>query len=667
VTETLSAPAGHAASATRPVGVIGPAGGLTDAVRRRLAGLRLPDGGDLPAGLAAVVSVVEGIDDHPEWLLEAAQRAAVPWLPVQVEHGSILVGPLARPGVAGCPSCARTRRDKALTPERRAVRERFGEQLAGPDARLSGFAALAATELVADEIDALIEPGGSGPRTDRAVVRLRLDGLVSSTHRLLPESGCPACGDRPADSAEAARITLVSRPTSRRGAARTRDLRAMADELIGTYVDEEVGLIRALQRSVTTTCPTTGAPMGLRVGVDQTETGFGRELTYELAKLTAIAEGVERYGGVRPAGKRTAVTGSYRELADRAIDPRVFGLHDDEQYAAPGFPFQRFTDELPMAWVWAWSFGRAEPVLVPETFGYYRIPEHVPGTRPITFEISNGCALGSCLEEAILHGILEVAERDAFLMTWYAQLPARRLDLSTAADRNIPLLAERLEHRTGYRVEAFDTTVEHGIPAAWVMAVDPRDRDDAPKALCAAGASLDPERAIMAAVLELAPLLEWRIDSYAGERAEATAMVADPGAVRTMHDHSLVGAHPAAFDRYEFLLGAGNATRHAIADSYRGAGIEHTADLTGDLRAVLARYLDRGQDVLVVDQTAPEHAACGFSCVKVLIPGMLPMTFGHWARRTTGLPRLSTVPVELGHRATPLQPRDVNPHPHPFP
>jgi len=39
--------------------------------------------------------------------------------------------------------------------------------------------------------------------------------------------------------------------------------------------------------------------------------------------------------------------------------------------------------------------------------------EHSEHEPRLVFETSNGCALGSCLEEAILHGILEVAERDA--------------------------------------------------------------------------------------------------------------------------------------------------------------------------------------------------------------------------------------------------------------
>ena len=51
------------------------------------------------------------------------------------------------------------------------------------------------------------------------------------------------------------------------------------------------------------------------------------------------------------------------------------------------------------------------------------------------YETSNGCALGGSLEEAIFHGIMEVVERDSFLLTWYAKLPLPRLDLSSANDQ----------------------------------------------------------------------------------------------------------------------------------------------------------------------------------------------------------------------------------------
>jgi ribosomal protein S12 methylthiotransferase accessory factor len=91
------------------------------------------------------------------------------------------------------------------------------------------------------------------------------------------------------------------------------------------------------------------------------------------------------------------------------------------------------------------------------------------------------------------------------------------------------------------------------------------------------------------------------------------------------------------------------------------------ADLAEDLRYAVDRYLGSGLDVIVVDQTIPEHRAAGLACAKVVIPGTLPMTFGHRHRRAAGIPRLHTTPVTLGYRTGPLPVTEVNPYPHPFP
>jgi ribosomal protein S12 methylthiotransferase accessory factor len=50
--------------------------------------------------------------------------------------------------------------------------------------------------------------------------------------------------------------------------------------------------------------------------------------------------------------------------------------------------------------------------------------------------------------------------------------------------------------------------------------------------------------------------------------------------------------------------------------------------------------------------------------VKVIVPGALPMTFGHGNRRVHGLLRLLEVLRLLGYRHRALLPQEVNPHPH---
>jgi ribosomal protein S12 methylthiotransferase accessory factor YcaO len=84
-------------------------------------------------------------------------------------------------------------------------------------------------------------------------------------------------------------------------------------------------------------------------------------------------------------------------------------------------------------------------------------------------EISNGCALGGSMAEALLYGLLETVERDAFLMAWYGRLPVPRIDPGTARDRTIPLRVAAINEETGYWVELYETTMKHGIPGARAM------------------------------------------------------------------------------------------------------------------------------------------------------------------------------------------------------
>ena len=89
-------------------------------------------------------------------------------------------------------------------------------------------------------------------------------------------------------------------------------------------------------------------------------------------------------------------------------------------------------------------------------------------------------------------------------------------------------------------------------------------------------------------------------------------------------------------------------------------------DLRDDLECLINFYLKGGREIIVVDQTAPEHLPCGLRCVKVLMPGMLPMTFGQQNRRISGFERLHQLPFTLGYQSHPLTDAEINPHPHPF-
>jgi ribosomal protein S12 methylthiotransferase accessory factor len=640
---------------------------LADAIAGSFAGVHRVgrvDPAAIPEDRRIVVASSDRWDtrDHPA-LRKAGIDRGLAWLPVRTELGRVVIGPVERAGWIGCAECAELRRARARSHPQghAAVWERHGPTIAEqPSSLLTGLAADIVAGLVGEEVRSLATDPDSA-RTRCGMLYVDLHTLHVSEHRFLADPRCPECGGMPADGASLARIELRPRPKTAPDRYRVRAVADEIDALRRIYIDQETGMVREIRLGDEGGVAIASAHMALRNG--QVENGFGRTRSYRDSELSALLEGLERYGGIEPGGKRTTVSASYREVLGSAIDPRDLGGHPADFYKRPGSRFKPFDENRPYLWVWAYSFAEQAPILVPERSAYYWLSDLRSEPAPFMMDSSNGCALGSCLEEAVLHGILEVAERDAFLMTWYTRMRVPRIDPSAARRHAIPTIINGLETDTGYRVVIFDTTLEQGIPCCVALAFDPAEEPDGPKMVCAAAAHLDPEQAIENALSELGPMLASHIADFPEERAKAREMAMDPSLVRTVADHSLLYCDPTVSDRVPFL--ADSAAVRSIADLPRPEDFRND-DLSDDLRQVIGRYTDRGMDVIVVDQTTPEHQAGGFSCVKVIIPGTLPMTFGYHDRRIEGLPRLFEVPRLLGYCDRLLDAADINPHPHPF-
>ncbi|MFF3978071.1 TOMM precursor leader peptide-binding protein [Streptomyces sp. NPDC001828] len=627
----------------------------------------------MPRHRSRVALLAADTSDAASAYVQALVVERNPFLPVVAELDRVVIGPLVRPGEPGCHRCLAARRAGARgdAAEEAALRATYGS-------RLTSAVSPLLTPVAADLAAALALSRLTTTAAEHEVTMIRLADLEITRHRFLPDPHCPDCGGLPDDSPVRATIPRVPRPKPDPAALRVRDLRAEREVLEARYADDETGVLKGLRSRGLHTLPFAEAKVGPPESVDG---GYGRALDFRSARVTALAEALERLGGGRPGGRRTVVRGSHRELAARhpggVLDPATTGGHEPHRYEERGFPFQPYHPDLVMPWVWGYSLTREHPVLVPESLAYYRLGRHEPqSARPFVSEISNGCALGGCIEEAALYGLLELAERDAFLLTWYARLPAPALDPHSARDRRIGLLADRVRERTGYRVEVFDVTGAEGIPCFWAAAVDVRPHSapgaapPRPSVLCAGGSGLDPERGVFGALHELVTAIEAYQLIYPQRAQDAARMRDDPEQVRLMDDHALLYCDPIAARRLDFLLAPGGREpleRRSLSElSARYAWPRHP-DLRTDLDELVGRFAATGLEAIVVDQTTPVHAASGLSCVKTIVPGLLPMTFGHHLRRVTGLDRVLTAPHRLGHAPRPLHPEEINPHPHPFP
>lgn len=548
-------------------------------------------------------------------------------IPVHLTDRSALIGPVApdsaASSTAACWHCVAVRWQQ-LRPRRwRDALERGGDMLGHQDPT-------PLTRFACDQIQAVFEHVARSRADD--VCELRLDTFALRRYPIMADPSCPNCGTK-TDTAE------------RGGALRSRYKHKPDDDRIipvrrygltvSAFVNPQTGLLSeaVTPRYDSPTTSVVSGNVGIRDGSQLVEFAWsGHADTYEDSTLLGVCEGLERHAGLRRPANREVIVASRGELAEPSVNPTECG-------------FRTYRPELRIPWVPGYSVRDERPVLVPEQLAYYYIStaSHQPG---VLAETSSGCALGGCWEEAVLHALLEIVERDAFLLCWYGGAHPSEIDPTSVPTAETRWLCERL-WRHGYAVRLFDTRVDLPIPVVTSVAVRrPGFGDGWGAVRVSAGASLDPTRAASAAVREVASGVLDLPERARRRRDDLERMVADYSHVVGIHDHGDLFGHPDMVDRVPFLHGG--QTR-SFADSFArwNAVRPRNLDLTDDLRYCRDLLVDAGFDVVTVDQTSPEQRTVGLSTARVLVPGMLPLDFGWRRQRATQMPRLTRVIRDL--------------------
>ncbi|MEY9946847.1 TOMM precursor leader peptide-binding protein [Kitasatospora sp. GAS1066B] len=606
---------------------------------------------------------------------ELTTTAADPRAPATALHlygHHAIVGP-GDPGTCPGAPCAHclARRWQAVRPRglREALELGSGTAAAGSPPWAMPFVTDALAALLAARRQAKDSHGGAGSLRSATVHLLDLETLRVSGFPLLADAQCPQCGRREDDNAEQARIVLENRPKPAPGTFRLRavedydlPLQALVNPVAGMLGPGVVPDLTSTSTSSTTGCFT------MRSGTYLRECFWGGHTSsYRSSARVGLLEGLERFAGMRPRARRTRLVAAFADL-DRAVDPRVCGLYSEDFHRAD--PTVRpFCPRRPIPWVWGHSLRDQEPILVPEVLAYYHAPGGV-GNRFVQ-ESSNGCASGSCLEEAIYFALMEVIERDAFLIAWYGQLALPELDPHQGTGRETRSMVERLE-MYGYRARFFDLRITFPIP---VVAAVAERTDGALGRLCfGAGASLDAETALRAGLCEIATDAVHLRRRTARQLERLRAMATDFERIKVLHDHPMVYGLPEMARHADFLLRAADGGPRRPLSTLAAGGRGHgpwASAACGDLREDLDRCVQAvtgaGFDVVVVDQSTPEQRALGLRTAKVIVPGLLPLDFGWRRQRALAMPRLRAAPRLAGLREHDLRDDELNQAPHPFP
>ncbi|MFF9060874.1 YcaO-like family protein [Streptomyces sp. NPDC014882] len=663
-----------------------------------------PDPYALPASASAPVPVLDAatalamvagtaIVRLTTWDLGLAERLSrhalthpVRFVPVREDGALTVIGPVLHPGARACVGCAEHQR-LATAGGRvpwQSPRLALGGTGTPPlaEAALRLAADLLATDPSEPEPPAADRhapptsgppapgPRGPGPVTvdGRAVVHLlQGDRYTWSSHRIRPVGGCPVCRPLPDDSPAGARLPVEPRPLPDPSVLRGPNDRTTPATLRDELHDERFGPVRRLFRTEDSAFALTTA--WVTDGRSLDDGGHGRSGDFRSSERIALFESVERFAGMRPTGRRTVLRASHADLVaggkHAVLDPVRLGLPDPEFDGHPARRTVAYSPDLALDWVYGWSLTERRALAVPEHVAYWDVPG--PDRPRVVYESSNGCGLGNSPQEAALYGLFEVAERDAFLMAWYARTPLPRVAVPVD-DPEVTFLADRAA-LLRYRLSLLDATNDLGVPAVISLCRYEGAHPDAPRAFLAAGAHHDPRVAIRSAVAEVVTNVQEaaRRSGPGGPRApeRLRPMLDRPELVLDLDDHVGLNTLPEAQPRLDFLFA--DTAQAPWYERWPGAP-EPVADLTVLLERTVERLAAEGLEVIAVTQDEPGvRDRLGLHCAKVIVPGTLPMTFGHVNRRTAGLDRLLEVPHRLGRTARPPRHDELPLHPHPFP
>ena len=250
----------------------------------------------------------------------------------------------------------------------------------------------------------------------------------------------------------------------------------------------------------------------------------GKGKSDEQARISAIAESLEHYCGVFD-GTEPRIRASFADLRETALHPNSCMLYSEQQYAkresynqkphrAHWVP-QPFQEDVEIEWTPLWSLTAQQTRYLPTSFCYYEYRSPDPLFARAN---SNGCAAGSVFEDAVLHGLLELIERDSVALWWYNRVRRKPVDLHSVND---PYVSALIHRYTELRREVWVLDVTSDLGVATFAAISRRVDKVEEDIIYGFGAHLDPGVALVRALTELNQSLE-AVPTAAGPESMST-------------------------------------------------------------------------------------------------------------------------------------------------
>lgn len=385
----------------------------------------------------------------------------------------------------------------------------------------------------------------------------------------------------------------------------------------------------------------------------------GSSLNIQEAFSKAVGELLERYplAIYRNKDFLRASTRNLQSRGYRFVDPEAVSHFSEAQRKNNN---RAFDQDTIFQWAWGRSLFDRHPVLIPAQLIFWNYcHDFLEGGEPYLREINtNGAAGMFTLTEAILSGLYELIQRDAFLIFWLNRIAPPRIDVSRLHDGPIAELLKRCKN-SGLEAVVLNITSDLGVPSVAAALIA---QSGYPKINIGAGCDGDPLRALAQALEEALSIRHWTMHArkyYGGPLPDVSQVINSPGFIDGQRMRIFFWADPANFRHLEFFLQGKSEPLESFLS--RVSSKSSPAQKLSHLMRIL-RNKGPGYEPYYYEANHPILKDLGYYSVRVIVPPLIHM-YMRERNIPLGAKRLREVPALLGCRPT----AELNTWPHPFP
>lgn len=436
----------------------------------------------------------------------------------------------------------------------------------------------------------------------------------------------------------------ISRVSATPGLART--IRQLVDPAFGIATRfVELGA-DPLAADIFVACAEGGPPSYMighkRAKWENCSSASGAAYTREGACWATMGELAERYCA-SIYNRADLLHASATDLGEVALPVQDMILFGDDQYRRRGFPFARFDPALRTQWAEGKNMRTAQRVYAPAQLLYL---SYEWADQMLMQTVSTGLACHNNSEAAHLSALLELVERDGFAAAWLLGLALPQLELSPRDKAK--LSAQTRRALAGGALEIELRAIPNTFGVANIVAFVTHKKLGF--GVVGASAALCPFKAIEKAVVEA--LHGWIGFSQTGlSLGDKTTPTLDQ--IKTPHDHALHYMDSARWRELAWFMAGEDAL--PVESLTNGADLQSADDL-------VARLYEQGYRTYAFDLTTDDLASLGLQVVRVIAPGLQPLSFGE-TPISQDRRRLATLAAQWGV----TMPGTLTTQPHPFP